>query len=299
MITSSGIDTVNRENSFRITLQVPAPDEENRSGSVIVSLDEEYRSVAQIATSINRQLNSVSSEEYIGIQARATEIIPNTVPPSYQLEFVATEAGEASIISITEIQVAGEDVSINDVAAALQIDPDDTTLFSEGIAAVSNNYPDQSVTLTTPEGDEVVVSTNANQSANEIASTFNALPGVSASATTELTIPLSGFNNPGENVVLTLNGQELSGANTLEEIAVLINTYRPTTLPAILAEVNDTGDLVITSEIGVDLQLSMDSVDETDSVIVQGASGTGPVTIGGSDSSDKTAVVGGQYILHS
>ena len=300
MITTTGIDTVDRSNSFRITLQVPAPDEDNRSGSVIVSLDEDYRSVAQIATSINRQLNSVATDEYIGVQARATEILPSTIPPRYQLEFVATVEGEASTISITELQAAGADVTINEVAAALQIDADNASLFTSGVAAVGNNYPEQTVILTTPDGEEITVTTEENESANSIASTFNALPGVSASATTQMTIPSASFNNPSDNMVLTLNGQELTDANTLEEIALAINTFRPTTLPAILAEVNTDGDLVITSEIGVDLEISMSSTDTSDSMVVQGLDGTGPVSLGGSSSADLTAVVGGsvQFTLN-
>ena len=36
-----GQDDIDRSNSFRVNLTVPAPDSDNRSGSVLISLDEE------------------------------------------------------------------------------------------------------------------------------------------------------------------------------------------------------------------------------------------------------------------
>src|SRR5690606_12404023 len=106
-----GTDPVDRSNSFRINLTVPAPDSENRSGSVLISLDEEFRSVQQLAAAINRQLNSQDSDGYIGVQAQAVEIEPNTVPPQYTLELRATEEGEASLISITNVSRSEEHTS--------------------------------------------------------------------------------------------------------------------------------------------------------------------------------------------
>ncbi|MEK9765289.1 MAG: flagellar biosynthesis protein FlgE, partial [Thalassolituus sp.] len=76
MFVVTGQDEVDRTNSFRINLTVPAPDSDNRSGSVVISLDEEYRSVQQLAASINRQLNSQDADSYIGVQASAIETEP-------------------------------------------------------------------------------------------------------------------------------------------------------------------------------------------------------------------------------
>ena len=299
MFIVTGQDEVDRTNSFRINLTVPAPDNENRSGSVVVSLDEEYRSVQQLAASINRQLNSQDADNYIGVQAAAVEVVPQTVPPQYKLQLSAVEAGEASIISITNITAGGQDVSESDLYGILQVNPDDGTLLTTGIEGVTNEYPEQRVTLIDPDGEETEIVIPEHAEANEIVSLFNQQPGVTASAETVMTIPLSGYNTPGNDMSLTLNGQVLE-STSLEELADEINAYRATTLPGFRAELNDTGDLVITNEIGRDIKVSIDSPVVTDSLVVQGAEGTGPVVLGGTSAADVAAAVGGtvNFILN-
>jgi flagellar hook protein FlgE len=108
-----------------------------------------------------------------------------------------------------------------------------------------------------------------------------------------MTITQSGFNNPGDTITLTLNGQTLAGANTLSELSTMINGFRSSTLPAINADIDVSGNLIITSEIGQDLVMGIDSPVVTDSIVVQGAQGTGPVTLGGNSSADQAASVGG------
>ena len=299
MFIVTGQDEVDRTNSFRINLTVPAPDNDNRSGSVVVSLDEEYRSVQQLAASINRQLNSQDADNYIGVQAAAVEVEPQTVPPQYKLQLSAVEAGEASIISITNITAGGQDVSESDLYGILQVNPDDGTLLTTGIEGVTNEYPEQRVTLIDPDGQETEIVIPEHAEANEIVSLFNQQPGVTASAETVMTIPLSGYNTPGNDMSLTLNGQVLE-STSLEELADEINAYRATTLPGFRAQLNDTGDLVITNEIGRDIKVSIDSPVVTDSLVVQGAEGTGPVVLGGTSAADVAAAVGGtvSFILN-
>ena len=292
MFIVTGQDEVDRTNSFRINLTVPAPDEEGRSGSVVVSLDEEYRSVQQLAASINRQLNSQDADNYIGVQASAVEIEPQTVPPQYKLQLSAVEPGEASIISITNITAGGQDVSESDLYGILQVNPDDGTLLTTGIEGVTNEYPEQRVTLIDPDGEETEIVIPEHAEANEIVSLFNQQPGVTSSAETTMTIPLSGYNTPGNDMSLTLNGQVLE-STSLEEMADEINAYRATTLPGFRAELSDTGDLVIVNEIGRDIKVSIDSPVVTDSIVVQGADGTGPVVLGGTSAADVAAAVGG------
>ncbi|MDF1762202.1 MAG: flagellar hook-basal body complex protein [Oleibacter sp.] len=288
----SGDDEIDRTNSFSINLTVPAPDSEGRSGSVLISLDEEFRSVQQIAAAINRQLNSQDANGYIGVRASALEIEPRTVPPQYTLQLSATEGGESSIISISNLTAGGPDISEADLYALLQVNPDDATLLTQGIEGVTNEYPAQEVTLVDPEGNETDITIPKHAEANEIVSIFNQQPGVTANAETVMTIPLSGYNNPADNMSLTLNGQVLE-STTLEEIAYEINAYRATTLPGFRAEVNEIGDLVITNDIGRDIKLSIDSSSVTDSIIVQGAENTGPVVLGGTSTADVAAAVGG------
>ncbi|MCD8522546.1 MAG: flagellar hook-basal body complex protein [Saccharospirillaceae bacterium] len=288
----TGEDEVDKSNSFRINLTVPAPDSENRSGSVLITLDEEYRSVQQLAASINRQLNSQDSENYIGVQATAVEIEPNVVPPQYQLELRATEAGEASIISISNISASGPDITAADLYGLLQANPSDSTLLTTGIEGVSNEYPEQTVVLTNPDGEETEIVIPERSEANAIVALFNKQPGVTASALTTMNIPLSGYNSPGNDMRLTLNGQVLT-STSLADIADEINAFRGTTLPGFHADITAAGDLVITNEIGRDIKLSIASPVVSDSLVVQGAANTGPVVLGGSTSADLSAAVGG------
>ncbi|MEC8442801.1 MAG: flagellar hook-basal body complex protein, partial [Pseudomonadota bacterium] len=200
MFVVTGQDELDRSNSFRINLSVPAPDVDNRSGSVEITLDEEFRSVQQLAAAINRQLNSQDSDGYIGVKATAVAIEPQTVPPQYKLELQATEAGEASVVSITNITASGVDVSEADLFGILQADPGDNSLLTVGVEGVSNRYPEQRVTIIDPDGLETEVVIPEYAEANEIVAQFNQQPGVTASAVTEMTIPAIGYNSPGNDM---------------------------------------------------------------------------------------------------
>lgn len=299
LFTVTGENTIDRSNSFRVNLVVPAPDTEGRSGSVLISLNEEYRSVQQLAASINRQLNSQDAEGYIGVQAMAVEIEPRVSPPQYQLQFQATQDGEASVISVTSISAEGPDVTEGEMYALLQADPYDDSLLETGIEGVTNEYPETTVTLVDPEGNEIEILIPEDSEANEIVALFNQQPGVTANAETEVTLPLSGYNSPGDDMFVTINGQRLE-STSLEDMAEEINSYRGSTLPGFLAEVNDAGDLIITNQIGRDIQVSIDSNTTSDSLVVQGKEGTGPVLLGGSSTADTAARVGGNinFILN-
>ncbi len=292
MFVVTGEDEIDRSNSFRINLTVPAPDSDNRSGSVLISLDEEFRSVQQLAASINRQLNSQDADAYIGVRAAAVEVEPRTTPPQYQLELRATEEGEASIISISNVTASGPDITEAELYALLQTDPNDSTLLTTGIEGVNNQYPEQRVVLTDPDGEETEIVIPDGAEANEIVALFNQQPGVTASALTTMTIPLASYNSPGNNMTLQLNGQDLT-STSLEDLAEEINSYRSTTLPGFEASINAAGDLVINNEIGRDIKLAMNSSVVTDSLVVQGAEGTGPVVLGGSSTAAEAAAVGG------
>jgi len=288
-----GSDTIDRSNSFRLTLTVPAPDEDGRSGTTTISLDEEFRSVQQLAASINRQISSLDSDSYIGIRAEALEIEPRVVPPEYQLQFVATEDGESSTISVSDFQATGADVTADELYGIIQVNEDDTALLTQGIEGVTNEYPAQSVTLTDPDGNEVIIETDEDAEANVIASIFNRQAGITASASSTATIPLSGYNNPGNNMSLFLNGQELT-STSLVEIAEEINGYQTTTLPGFTAEIDETtGDLTINNSIGRDIKIQISSPTSTDSLVINGSANAGPVVLGGTVTADTAAVVGG------
>lgn len=280
-IANPGRDVVDRSNSFNITLAVPAPDTDNRSGTVSISLDENYTSIQQLATSINRQLNSQSSDDYIGVRAQVTE--------DSKLQLVDVKEGEASAISVDGLSATGADINLADLQNILQLDAASASIA--GIEGVNNQYPAQQVTLTDPEGNETVVSIPEATEANEIASIFNRQPGVTATANTVMTIPVANYNNVSNTMGITVNGQALT-ATTLPEIAAEINTLRSTTLPGFNASINDSGDLVITNEIGSDVKLQINSTSNADSLTVLGAENTGPVVLTGASATDSAAVGG-------
>lgn len=295
-----GTDTIDRSNSFRLTLTVPAPDEDGRSGTTTISLDEEFRSVQQLAASINRQISSLDSDAYIGIRAEALEIEPRVVPPEYKLQFVATEDGEASTISVSDFQANGADITADEIYGLIQVDEDDTSLLTQGIEGVTNEYPAQTVTLTDPDGTEIIIETEEDAEANVIASVFNRQAGITASASSTATIPLSGYNNPGNNMSIFLNGQELT-STSLTEIAEEINGYQTTTLPGFTAEIDETtGDLTINNSIGRDIKIQISSPTSTDSLVINGSENAGPVVLGGTVTADTAAVIGGtiEFILN-
>ena len=292
LFSVNGQDEVDKSNSFRLNLTVPAPDLENRSGSVLISLDEDYRSVQQLATSINRQLNSQNADDYIGVRAQAVEISPKVVPPQFTLELVAVEEGEASIISLSDITASGPDTSSEALFAILQSNPADGSLFTAGIEGVNNQYPEQTAIIVDPDGNKTTVKIPEGTEANEIASVFNQQAGITATAKTVMTIPLSSYNNPGNTMKLLVNGQVLT-STTLPEIAEEIISFRSTTLPGFTAEVSETGDLIITNEIGRDVKVEIASPSPTDSLVVQGAVNTGPVVLGGTATAATAAAVGG------
>lgn len=295
----AGTDKVDKSNSFNINLTVPAPDTEGRSGSVQITLDEEYRSVQQLAASINRQLNAQSKDDYIGVQAYAVEIQPSVVPPQYKLELRATTEGEASLVSVSNVMATGPQISDADIFGLLQLDPSNNALFTAGIEGVSNMYPEQKVTITNAKGEETEITIPARSEANEIVAKFNLQPGITATAETRATIPLNSYNSPSRNMTITVNGQPIS-ARSLTDIAAEINSYANTTLPGMKASIAENGDLVITNEVGRDIKIDMNSPTATDSLVVVGNADAGPVMLGGNPNADRSAAIGGKvtFILN-
>ncbi len=292
MYEVEGEDEIDRSNSFTVNLTVPAPDEEGRSGSVIISMTKEYSSVQEVVADINSQLNAQDSDNYIGVQAVAVEVTPETSPPQYSIAFQATEDGEASVISLSNFTASGEDITVEDLYALLQYDPSDDILLQAGIAGVSNGYPETTVTLTDPDGDETLITIPEGSQANEVVAQLNNYAGVTASAVTTLTLTSAGYNSPGDDMTITVNGQELT-ATSLEDLVAEINSYTATTLPGFSAELNADGDMIITNEIGSDITVEMNSTQVTDSLVLIGGEDTSPAVLGGSSTAAMAATVGG------
>ncbi|MCH8553128.1 MAG: flagellar hook-basal body complex protein, partial [Natronospirillum sp.] len=281
------IDPVDRRTSFRVNLVVPEPDDENRSGSVVIELDENIRSIEQLAQAINRELADVPEEDFIGVRA---QVVTND-DGTKQLEFVATQDGEPSQISISDVRAPGEDITLAEINALLQVDRFNNELLELGEPQVSNGYPEQTFLLEDADGETRTVTLEANLSAAQIASRLTDQPGVQASATTDLTFRAEDYRNAGDMNIL-INGQIIE-ANSFQGMVEEINGYQQTTLRGITASLDDDGNLNLRSAAGADIQVEIDTPRTADRLTLIGQPNTAPITLGGSDDAEMAARVGG------
>jgi len=141
----------------------------------------------------------------------------------------------------------------------------------------TNGYPSELVTFALDDGTSRVVTTVANASAEETASQFNLVAGVSATAVSRAELQIL-TDNGGLDISLngvTLNVSTGPGSVDAQAIAVAINTLTNTTLPGITA-IHDaaTNTVSVTSNTGADLMFGVaSSGDPLDSVRVAGTSG--------------------------
>lgn len=284
-----GEEPVDRSHSFTVNLVVPAPDEENRSGSVTISLDEVIYSLDQLAAAINRELASVEEDDYIGVQAQVVENDDGVEV----LQLVATVEGEPSIVSITNIQAPGEDLDVEQLFALLQTDEYNAELLEIGEAAVTNGYPEQAFVLYDEENDiRTDVLLEEGLQASEIAAELSSYAGMTATAFTEARIHADDYVNSG-NMDIFINGQVIE-SDDFQDIVDEINSYSGTSLNTLSAYLDDeTGDIVIESSVGIDISVAIESTDEDDRITVQGLTSTAPVTLGGDEDAETNARVGG------
>lgn len=188
---------------------------------------------------------------------------------NFHIELSAIQGGEASTISVTS--------GGNSAVLGLAGNPTD----SSGTPAANNGYQSTSMEITDPDGNVVTYTSQRHASAAQTASELNALAGVSATATTtavlrgQVSVPANptdtGYVNQSGNLVITLNGVALTSDN-LEALGAEINALTTSTLPGISASYDSaTGDLTVTSAIGADLQFSIASTDDGDSIEVVGS----------------------------
>ncbi|TGG95997.1 flagellar hook-basal body complex protein [Natronospirillum operosum] len=281
------IDPVDRRTSFRINLTVPEPDDDNRSGSVRIELDENIRSIEQLAQAINRELADVPEEDFIGVRARVQVNDDGTK----QLQFVATQDGEPSQISLSDVRAPGEDITLAEINALLQIDRFNNEYLELGQPKVTNGYPEQTFILQDADGEERTITLDANLSAAQIANRLTDQPGVRASATTELKFLADDYVNAG-NMNIFINDQVIE-ANTFQNMVSEINQYQQSTLRGITASVNDAGDLVLRSASGADITVEVESPRTADRLTLLGETNTSPITLGGTEDAENTARVGG------
>lgn len=163
-------------------------------------------------------------------------------PGNFQLTVSAIQ-GEASTISISGDPVLGLDSPQSN---------------EPGVAEVDNGYVAQSMNIVDADGNTVTYTSAAGASASTTASELNALAGVSATATSRMTMTVA---DPADisSMTISLNGVSLQ-ADSLAALEEEINRLSRSTLPGISASF-DAGALTVTSSVGDDLEVTMSGVD--------------------------------------
>lgn len=262
----------NTSASFDVTLAGSA----GNNGTATVTLNTDITDVNSLIADVRDDLLASG----IGVDVREDPNNPG------QLQFFTTVPGEASTISIGNLDASNIGVTQADLVATLNLA---TGITVPGVAAASNGYLGQSVDVIQPDGTTQTVVTNEAASAAQIATQFSSttVPGVSATATTVGTVSAAGFNNFSGTMAVTLNGVALSGS-TLTELADSINSGLPG-LGTVSAVIGGNGDMTITDAVGNDLVFGL-SGDPADSLEVTGpqgpavtldTSGTNVLAIGG------------------
>ncbi len=266
-------------------------------GTVSISLDSAagvpanvttFNDLRILASAINSQIFSPSPPQTsIDVVAEAVSLGGG----NFAIELTGTEEGVPTTIAIANESANAGQVGI---AAALP--------STAGTPSVTNGYPTQAMDVIRPDGTTVTYNFAQGATAAQSAAELNALQGVSATANTEATI--SNYVNSGGNLQVTLNGISLTG-DSLSALETEINGLTNTTLPGITAELDTTGSqLVLRSAGGDDIELSITSTDDGDSVTLLGDPDDAPQTIevdaaldgiaaGNFDAIDNSVVVGG------
>lgn len=233
-----------------------------------------FNDLRTLAGVINSQLQSATPP----IDAYATAFQSGS---NYWLEFATLAEGEASQIDITGVS--------NTASIGLGV-----ATSTPGVASVNNGYPAQSIDITDPDGNTITYTAAAGASAASTASELNALAGVSATASTTMTI--TGYVNSSGNMAINLNGVGLT-SDSLAALEEEINELSSTSLPGISAVYDDvSGELSITSSVGDDLQISMSSTNNGDSIEIVGNTGAAAQTLEQGVNADNDAIVVGGSI---
>ncbi len=233
-------------------------------GTVSISLDagagvpgtvSTFNDLRILASVINAQIFSPSGgQSTIDVVADAVDLGAG----NFGIEFSAIEEGVSSIISLANLSANSTQMGLSG--------PVPTS--TPGIPQVTNGYSTQPIEITTPDGTTVTYNAQSGDTAAETASGLNALQGITATAQTQASI--SGYNSPNGNMIVTINNVQLSG-DTLAALETEINTLSNTTLPGVSAAVDAAGTgLNLISAGGDDIEISITSIDDGDSITVEG-----------------------------
>lgn len=127
--------------------------------------------------------------------------------------------------------------------------------------AGGNGYPVETFTFTDVNGVNTVLSTNANDSASDIASLFSTIQGVTVASSNAVTIDMGTAAQVAANTMqINLNGVSFPAGSTPQQIAIAINNETNNLLQGITANftgvVPGTG-LTISANSGVDLSFTV------------------------------------------
>ncbi len=242
-------------------------------GTVSISLDvaagvpssvNTFNDLRVLASVVNTQIFSPSGGQLaIDVSAEALDLGGG----NFAIAFTANDEGLASTISLSNLTVNTAQIGLSGPV------PTSTS----GIPRVDNGYPAQAVEISLPDASSVIYNAGAGHSARATAAGLDALEGVSATAQTEITI--SGFTSTGGNLNVTVNSVLLAG-ETLTALETEINALSNTTLPGFSASLNEAGaSLQLVSEFGDDIEVSISSVDDGDSVTVVGNPLSSPLVL--------------------
>ncbi len=233
-------------------------------GTVSVSLDAAAGVPATISTFndlrilagvINAQIFSPSGgQSTIDVVADALDLGGGL----FAIVFSATQEGISSVISLANLTANASQLGLSGP----------TPTSRPGIPQVSNGYAAQAIEITTPDGTTITYNTQAGDNAAETASGLSALQGVTATAQTQASI--SGYNSPNGNMIVTINRVPLSG-DSLAALETEINTLTNSTLPGLSATLDASVTVLdLTSANGNNIEVSITSIDDGDSLTIQG-----------------------------
>lgn len=205
-------------------------------------------SMASLANLINSA--NFDSANPVNVEAYADAV-------SGELRFRDLATGTASTVSV-QLSGSSDANALTTALGAVSTAPG--TAHGSMVAGqpeVTNNYGSHTLVISNPGGSDVTYISEYGASADKTASELNALAGVSATARTTATLLASGFSNNGS---FRINGVNLTSTGTPDMTALRdeINALSTSTLFGISAEINDAGNLEITSATGRDLDFAFD-----------------------------------------
>lgn len=254
-------------------------------GTVSISLDSNegvpatvstFNDLRILASVVNAQVFTPSGgQSTIDVVAEAVDLGGG----NFALEISALEEGLSSTIALSNLTANTTQIGLSGPV------PTSTS----GIPQVTNGYPAQAIEVLTPSGTTLTYNAQAGDTAAATASGLNALQGVTATASTEVT--LSNFTSNTGNLRVTVNGVLLSG-DSLAALETEVNSLTNTTLPGISATLDTTtgASLVLVSAGGDDIEISIDSIDDGDLLTVTGDPDATAVTLETDPTGDGVAL---------